>query len=107
MTGAIQQLAAKHENAGALHGMGVGVPGIIDIKTGMLRESPNLPGWANSNVREEIEERYGRREILEYDASADALGDKCVGAESVVDDIYKLTIGNGVRVSRVVWIGKW
>src|SRR5437016_6530539 len=40
MTGAIQQLAAKHENAGALQGMGVGVPGIIDIKTGMLRESP-------------------------------------------------------------------
>jgi len=96
MTGAIQQLAAKHENAGALQGMGVGVPGIIDIKTGMLRESPNLPGWANSNVREEIEERLGTRVILENDANAAALGEKWLGAARDVEDMAMLTLGTGV-----------
>src|SRR2546430_161516 len=96
MTGAIRQLAAKHENAGALQGMGVGVPGIIDIKSGMLRESPNLRGWANSNVREEIEERLGTRVILENDANAAALGEKWLGAARDVEDMAMLTLGTGV-----------
>ena len=37
---------AKYRDGSALQGIGIGVPGIIDMKTGMLRESPNLPGWA-------------------------------------------------------------
>src|SRR5439155_595890 len=82
--------------AGALQGMGVGVPGIIDIKTGMLRESPNLPGWANSNVREEIEERLGTRVILENDANAAALGEKWLGAARDVEDMAMLTLGTRV-----------
>ena len=96
MTGAIQQLSAKHRDAGVLQGMGIGVPGIIDIKTGMLRESPNLPGWANSNVREEIEERLGTRVILENDANAAALGEKWLGAARDVEDMAMLTLGTGV-----------
>ena len=51
MCDAIRALAAKYRDAGALQGIGIGVPGIIDMKTGMLRESPNLPGWAESPVQ--------------------------------------------------------
>src|SRR5207302_2019055 len=109
MTGAIQQLSAKHRDAGVLQGMGVGVPGIIDIKTGMLRESPNLPGWANSNVREEIEERLGTRVILENDANAAALGEKWLGAARDFDDMAMLTLGTGVGGGLVlggrIWYG--
>jgi len=48
MCDAISAVAAKYRTASALQGIGIGVPGIIDMKTGMLRESPNLPGWAGT-----------------------------------------------------------
>ena len=59
MCEAIQGLATKLRNAGPVLGIGIGVPGIIDMKTGMVRESPNLPDWADYPARTEIEKRLG------------------------------------------------
>ena len=59
MCAAIQQLAEKHKDSGKLLGIGIGVPGIIDMETGMVRESPNLPDWADYPVRTEIETTAG------------------------------------------------
>ena len=65
MTEAIRLLGERYKDIGTLQGIGIGVPGIIDMETGMLRESPNLPGWADYPVRSEIERRLGTRVILE------------------------------------------
>jgi glucokinase len=96
MCDAIRVLAAKYGSSFALQGIGVGVPGIIDIKTGMLRESPNLPGWSQTPVRAEIESILGTRVILENDANVAALGEKWLGAARDVDDMVMLTLGTGV-----------
>jgi len=94
---AIQALATKLKHAGGkLAGVGVGVPGIIDLASGMLRESPNLPGWEDYPVRQEIERRLGTRVLLENDANAAALGEKWLGAGRKVDDLCMLTLGTGV-----------
>jgi glucokinase len=96
MCEAIQRLAAKFRNNAALQGIGIGVPGIIDMKSGMLRESPNLPGWADSPVRDQIEQCLNTRVILENDANAAAFGEKWLGAARDVDDMAILTLGTGV-----------
>lgn len=97
MCRAIQSLAARHKKAGGkLLGVGVGVPGIIDLKSGMVRASPNLPGWEDYPAREEIERRLGARVLLENDANAAALGEKWLGAGRNVDDLCMLTLGTGV-----------
>jgi glucokinase len=96
MCDAIRVLAAKYASTFALQGIGIGVPGIIDMKTGMLRESPNLPGWAETPVRAEIERLLGTRVILENDANVAALGEKWLGAARDVDDMAMLTLGTGV-----------
>src|SRR6267142_5796077 len=81
MCSAIQQLTAKFRGeVSHLAGIGIGVPGIIEMETGTLRESPNLPGWQDYPVRSEIERRLGTRVILENDANAAALGEKWIGA---------------------------
>src|SRR5689334_13741953 len=80
MVNDIKQLAEKHSQRHDLLGIGIGVPGIIDMHTGFLRESPNLPGWDNYPVRREIEQRLGTRVILENDANAAAMGEKWLGA---------------------------
>jgi glucokinase len=76
--------------------IGIGVPGIIDMKSGMLRESPNLPGWADSPVRNQIEQRLGTRVILENDANAAAFGEKWLGAARDQENMAILTLGTGV-----------
>ena len=97
MCRAIQALATKQKKTGGkLAGVGVGVPGIIDLASGMLRASPNLPGWEDYPVREEIERRLGTRVLLENDANAAALGEKWLGAGRDANDLCMLTLGTGV-----------
>lgn len=96
MCNAIRQTTAKYQKHGSLLGVGIGVPGIIDMETGMMRESPNLPGWADYPVRVEIEKRMNTPVILENDANCAALGEKWLGAGRHVGDMLMLTLGTGV-----------
>src|SRR3954447_27019733 len=75
MCAAIETLSAKYSSSGAMYGIGVGVPGIIDIKSGMVLKSPNLPGWTDYPVQQEIERRLSTTVILENDANAAAFGE--------------------------------
>lgn len=96
MCEAIQRLSQKYGNAGGLRGIGIGVPGIIDMQTGLLRESPNLPGWAEYPVRNEIERRLNTMVILENDANVAAFGESWLGAAKDQNDMAMLTLGTGV-----------
>jgi glucokinase len=96
MCEAIRHASDKYKGSGELLGVGIGVPGIIDMQTGMMRESPNLPGWADYPVRNEIEKRLGAPVILENDANVAALGEKWLGAGRHVGDMAMLTLGTGV-----------
>ena len=109
MCAAIQEVAGKHRDSGTLLGIGIGVPGIIDMKTGMVHESPNLPDWADYPARDEIERRLKTRVILENDANAAAFGEKWLGAAREFEDMAMLTLGTGVGGGLVlggrVWHG--
>src|SRR5260221_4148024 len=96
MCAAIQQTVTKFRGAGELAGIGIGVPGIMEMQTGMVRASPNLPGWHDYPVRDEIERRLGTTVVLENDANAAALGEKWLGAGATVEDMCMLTLGTGV-----------
>lgn len=93
--------AAVTEVGGRLRGLqfagiGIGVPGIIDLASGYIRRSPNLPGWSDFPVRDDIERRLGVQVVLENDANAAALGEKRAGAGRNVASLCMLTLGTGV-----------
>src|SRR5437016_1903845 len=96
MCAAIRDLVTKFRGSSSLAGIGIGVPGIIEMQSGMLRESPNLPGWHDYPVKDEIEAQLGATVVLENDANAAALGEKWLGAASHVDDMCMITLGTGV-----------
>jgi len=96
MCEAIEHVLEKYRNSATLLGIGIGVPGIIDMQSGLLRESPNLPGWADYPVRAEIERRLKTVVILENDANVAALGEKWLGAAKDFEDMAMLTLGTGV-----------
>ena len=96
MCQAIEHVLQKYQTSSTLLGIGIGVPGIIDMQSGLLRESPNLPGWADYPVRAEIEKRLKTVVILENDANVAALGEKWLGAAKDFDHMAMLTLGTGV-----------
>lgn len=96
MCDAIRELSDKFSSSMRMLGAGIGVPGIIDKRTGMLRESPNLPGWDDYPVLNEIQQRLGAPVILENDANAAALGENWLGAARDMNDMLMVTLGTGV-----------
>ena len=92
----IQMFQGRYREHGSLEGVGIGIPGIIDIESGMLRESPNLPGWADYPVQNEIERRLGTSITLENDANAAAFGEHWLGAGQEVESLCMITLGTGV-----------
>ena len=95
MVAGIRNLRAQCGEEG-LVGVGVGVPGFIILEKGVVTDSPNLPGFENFPVRDEIERQLGAPVILENDANAAALGEKWMGAGRGFDDLVLLTLGTGV-----------
>jgi glucokinase len=77
-------------------GVGIGSPGIIVMETGMIMETPNLPGFEGFPLRDRVNRALGAPVILENDANAAALGEKWVGAGKDVDDLILLTLGTGI-----------
>jgi len=79
-----------------LHGVGIGVPGFIDIDAGIVVGAANLPGFTGFPVRDEIQRHLGTKIILENDANAAALGEMWKGAGKDVKDLILLTLGTGI-----------
>src|SRR5579863_9388611 len=95
MVAAIGQLRSRW-GAKGLAGIGLGVPGFILLKEGVIRNSNNLACLEDFPFRDEMERRLGTRFILENDANAAALGEKWMGAGREVDDLVLFTLGTGI-----------
>lgn len=80
----------------SLAGVGVAVPGFIEIKKGLIVGSNNLPQFEGFPVRDNISALLGTPVILENDANAAAMGEKWLGAGRDVDDLVLLTLGTGI-----------
>ncbi len=94
IVGSIVKLRAR--GGSDLVGIGVGMPGLIVMETGVLKQSPNLPAFDNFPIRDEIERLLQAPVLLENDANVAALGEKWMGAGKNVDDLVLLTLGTGV-----------
>ena len=92
---AISKLRETH-GAEGLRGIGVGVPGFIRMKEGLITNSNNLPYLENVPIRDVLSAKLNTRVILENDANAAALGECWIGAGRDVDDLVLLTLGTGI-----------
>jgi glucokinase len=97
LTGGIQTLAGKAQTAGMkIAGIGIGVPGIISAKEGIVRLSPNLPGWEDIPLRARLKESFPYPVHVENDANAYALGEYWFGAGKGSSCMVCITLGTGV-----------
>lgn len=76
--------------------IGIGSPGSIDHKKGIVRFSPNFPGWINVPLGPAISSKVGLRTVVENDANAFAAGEKWFGVAKGYTNVIGLTLGTGV-----------
>ncbi|HET9707894.1 MAG TPA: ROK family protein [Gemmatimonadales bacterium] len=76
-------------------GVGIGSPGPLDTKTGVVLLTPNL-GWVNMPLRDRVAAGLGLPAALDNDANCAIYGEWWRGAARGVDYVVGLTIGTGI-----------
>ena len=97
IAGDIAELVSRLERQAGVkaEGAGIGAPGIIDSKNGMIVYSPNIV-WKDVPICAEVGKRLGVPVKIANDANAAALGEKMAGSGKNYDDVLFLTIGTGI-----------
>ena len=89
-------LEAEGAASSEIIGVGVGSPGPLNTKTGVVVYTPNLPGWTDIHVSETLKARLSADVYLEGDANAAAWGEFWRGAGRDVQSMVIFTLGTGV-----------
>lgn len=75
---------------------GIGTPGPVDLKSGIILGAPNMPKFKGCALRKLLTETLGRPAVMENDANAAAWGEFVLGAARDVSDMVFLTLGTGI-----------
>ncbi len=77
-------------------GIGIGAPGVVKHKKGIVEHPPNLPGWGKVKLGEIISTQTGMSVYVENDANAAAIGEYIFGAGKDLESFIMITLGTGV-----------
>ncbi len=77
-------------------GIGLGLPGPIDIKHGIVHFFPNIPGWKEVNLRKKLEDELRLPVFMDNDANLMSLAEHRLGAARGAKNAICITLGTGV-----------
>ena len=80
-------------------GIGIGVPSVVDISSGIVHSSQNIPSWTEVRLKDELERHYNIPVSVNNDANCFALGayNTYFGDSPKEDDILVgVTVGTGL-----------
>ncbi|MEU2872284.1 ROK family transcriptional regulator [Streptomyces olivoreticuli] len=89
-------------NPAKIVGVGLGVPGPIDVASGTLGSTAILPGWAGTNPRDDLAARIGVPVYVDNDANLGALGELVWGAGRGATDLAYIKVASGVGAGLVI-----
>lgn len=75
---------------------GIGAPGPMDWRSGVVFSPPNLPGWKDVPLGERMSEALGVKCFVDNDANLACYGEFWMGAGQGVENMCVLTLGTGV-----------
>lgn len=78
-----------------LKGIGIGVPGLVDAKTGLVLVAPNID-IAGYPIAAELTRRFDADAVVGNDVNLGVLGESWLGAGKGVDDFVGVFPGTGV-----------
>jgi predicted NBD/HSP70 family sugar kinase/DNA-binding CsgD family transcriptional regulator len=80
----------------------VGVPGVVERGTGLLRLALNVAGLEGRPFADELQRALGLTVALENDVNLAALGEQWLGVARGVDDFAFLSVGTGMGAGLVL-----
>ncbi|SHK23587.1 glucokinase [Clostridium cavendishii DSM 21758] len=81
--------------------IGIGSPGPLDAKTGIIITTPNLP-FKNFDIVKPLEEKFNVPVYLDNDANVAAIGEFMFGAAKGTENMVYFTVSTGVGGGAVV-----
>jgi glucokinase len=103
---AIEELRSRSgslRNGAQPHAIGICAPGPLNPRTGLVINPPNLPGWHNFPLAEEIRKLYPAAQVkIDNDANAAALAEAKWGAGRNYGNVFYATIGTGIGTGFVI-----
>ena len=85
-----------------IDGVVVGVPGVVETGSGVLRLAENVAGLEGRAFAEELRNALGLPATLENDINLAALGEQWQGVARGVDDFVFLSVGTGMGAGLVL-----
>lgn len=95
-------LKKKPAESGALIGIGIGVPGVIDYETGTLLIADTLRGWDGISLRDVFESHFKVPAYVENDVKSMTIAEYLLGIAKGVRDFVLIWMGNGVGAGIMV-----
>jgi glucokinase len=90
--------------------VGIGAAGFVDETRSTVLFAPNL-AWRDEPVKKRVEERIGRKVIVENDANSAAWAEAKMGAARGQQDVMLITVGTGIGAGVVLdgrlYRGRW
>jgi glucokinase len=92
----LSDLIREFQKTAAIDGVGLGIPGLHDSKTGVIETSPNIPCLKNVNLEQLVANQVQLRCVGENDANAAAYAEFVCGAGVGLQHLAHLTLGTGL-----------
>ncbi|MFA4991802.1 MAG: ROK family protein [Candidatus Omnitrophota bacterium] len=96
----ISNIEAIIYNAGVkkrdIAGIGMGVPGLVDSKRGIVHGMTNIRGWKDVPLKSILEKRLRLKVEIDNDVNAMTLAEHKFGAGKGADNMVCVTLGTGV-----------
>ena len=79
-----------------VEGIGIGVPSVVDRRTGIVYDVHNIRNWQQVPLAELVSQAFGLRVWIDNDANCFALGEKLFGTGMNYEHFVGITLGTGV-----------
>ncbi|WP_163194598.1 ROK family protein [Clostridium thermarum] len=90
-----EAVRASEKDYSEIRAIGIGSPGPLDSKTGVILNSANLP-FKNFHIVKGIVDKFGIPTYLENDANAAAVGEYLFGAGRGTENMVYITVSTGI-----------
>lgn len=82
-------------------GIGIGVPGVVDYRKGIVLMAPNLK-WKDVPLKEMVEEKFKIKVLIDNEANVGALGEKWFGVGSEFNNFIYISAGIGIGTGIII-----
>jgi glucokinase len=83
-------------------GIGIGVPGLVDLQNNMVLDVTNIPSWDIVPLKQLLEDRLLKPVFVNNDANCFALGEKHFGKGKPYRNFVGVTLGTGLGAGIII-----